>query len=578
VREVILEQQAATIVDGITTPPARFDVAGARLVMRDFTWPATKAVVFELATPTPVAGRLTATGTVTLDAVHIAARATLDSVSVEPAQPYLPIEGRVAGRLTGELGMQLTLEPLAVRITGDARLQGFRLNDGDRALVAVGRLEARGIDVDWPKRIAARTVLLRRPRLLVERDAHGDVILRRIATPQWETVPTVAPPAPNASVPPPVAATPPVIEVVTFTLERADGRFVDYTVTPTYAEEVSDMQLVVTGFSTAPGGRTRFTGSGGLGGGSFKLTGEGVESRASLDLKLDLQNVVIPRANAYVEHFTGWTATRGSLSAQAAYTLNGTRLDARHDLVVSSLEVAASDDRDEVERRVGLPFGLLVSLLKDARGEIKVSLPVSGDIDTREFDFHAAVWVAVRNLALRLLASPFSRVGSLFVSQDSKVEAVAIKPIAFESGAPRVAAGMETHLEQVGGFLRATPAIRVALDPVFTQADVDALKREQVRKRLAGGDALDAAQRVFRERWPERELPAMLDAIVAALVAAEPSPVEALRALGTQRLEIVREALTRGGSVDAQRLAGTVPRSPLIEAGGVPRVELDLKP
>ena len=242
------------------------------------------------------------------------------------------------------------------------------------------------------------------------------------------------------------------------------------------------------------------------------------------------------------------------------------------------LEVAGGADRDEVEHRVGLPFGLLVSLLKDSHGEIRVSLPVSGNIATREFDFHDAVWTAVRNLALRLLAAPFSRVGSLFVSQDSKVQAVAVKPIAFESGAARLAAGMDTHLEQVGGFLRATPAIKVELDAIFTQADVDALKREQVRTRLAAGDPLAAAQRVFRDRWPDREPPPTLDAIVAALAAAEPSPAETLRALGTQRLEAVRQGLTRGGGVDASRLTGTVPRSPLIEAGGVPRVELDLKP
>src|SRR5437868_11184571 len=39
-----------------------------------------------------------------------------------------------------------------------------------------------------------------------------------------------------------------------------------------------------------------------------------------------------------------------------------------------------------------------------------------------------------------------------------------------------------------------------------------------------------------------------------------------LRALGTQRLELVRKALTRAGGVDAARLTGTVPRSPLIRS------------
>jgi hypothetical protein len=59
---------------------------------------------------------------------------------------------------------------------------------------------------------------------------------------------------------------------------------------------------------------------------------------------------------------------------------------------------------------------------------------------------------------------------------------------------------------------------------------------------------------------------------------AERAQREALRALGTQRLDVVRQALMRGGGIDASRLPGTVPRSPLIESAGSSRVELTLQP
>ena len=537
---MVFDQQAVTIVDGITTPPARFEVAGARFVMRDFAWPVRGPVALEVSTPTPIAGRLGVTGTVNLDPVRLDVRAVLDGVSVEPAQPYLPIEGRVAGRITGDLKVTLALEPLAVQVTGDARLQSFRLSDGDRSLVAVGRLEAAGVDVDWPRRLAVRNVLLRRPRLLVERDANRDIILLRVATPRWETAPTTAGARDGAPAVPRVATAPPILEVGTLTLEKADGRFVDQTTTPAYVEELSDVQVVVTNFTTALNGRTRFTGQGELGGGSFRLEGEGIQGdREALDLKLDLRDVVVVRANPYLAHYTSWTATRGSLDATARYTLTGTHLDARHDVVVRDLAVEPIDERDQVEERVGLPFGFLVSLLKDARGEIKVSLPVSGDVATRAFDFHEAVWAAIRNLSLRLLASPFSRIGSLFVSQDSKVKAVSIAPVAFEPGTARLGAGMDVHLDQVAGFLRGAPAVNLGLEPIFTQADVDALKREHA------GDAL---------------------------------PPDALRTLGTNRLDVVRQALARGGGVDMTRVDGRAPRTPFIEAAGNGRVELDVKP
>ena len=122
------------------------------------------------------------------------------------------------------------------------------------------------------------------------------------------------------------------------------------------------------------------------------------------------------------------------------------------------------------------------------------------------------------------------RIGSLFVSDDSKVESVAITPVVFEAGTAQLAAGMDAHLQKIGGFLRDTPAVTLAIQPVFTQADADALKTS-------------------------------------------PDPAQAMQTLGEQRLGAVRAALGRAG-IETARLPGRVPRRPLVEGAGTPRVEL----
>ena len=538
VREIVLEDQGATIVDAVVTPPARLEVAGARMRIQDLTWPTRGSMKAELAAPMPGGGRLNAAGSITLTPLSIDARVGLDAVSIEPAQPYLPIEGKVAGQVTGDVTVSVALAPVSIRVTGQTQLQRFRLNDGERPVVTVGRVDVAGIDVDWPRRIALERVLLRRPRLLVERDALGQIRLWKVAVPDWSAYAPAdrAAPAPRTASAPASAASPaPVVEVASFRLERASARFVDQSTTPTYAEELSNVELTVAPLTTVPEARTRFTASGGVGGGSFKIRGEAAAGeRMHLDLAVDVRDFVVPRANPYLDLYTGWTATRGSLSITGTYGLDGTKLTTRHDLVARDLDLAPVDTRDEVERRVGLPFGFLVSLLKDSRGTIKLSVPVAGDLATREFEYQDALWSAVRTLALRLVALPFSRIGSLFVSEDSKVEAVAITPVTFEPGTDRLADGMEAHLQKIAGFLRDTPAVNLALAPVFTQADADALK-------------------------------------------AQPDPSEALRALGEHRLTAVRAAFARAG-ISASRLPGRVPRRPLIEAAGASRVELNPRP
>jgi hypothetical protein len=579
-REGIFEEQSATIVDAARSPAVRLDVAGARLVVTDFSYPQRALTKVELKSPMPGSGQLQLTGTVQLVPTRIVARTVLDDVAIDALQAYVPIEGRMLGAVSGDLNVKLGLEPVAVQVTGQARLARFRLNDGDRAVVTVGRLDTSGIDVDWPRRVALQSVKLRRPRLLIERGEDGQFRLRRLVTPRWETPassdsPTPASPA--SSAPPPTAV--PQVEIGTLSLEKALARFVDYVPNPDYAEELEDLDVTISPLTTIPGRPTRFAATGVISGGAFKVHGEGMYGeRPTLDMALEIKNLVVPRANPYVMLYTGWKSSSGSLDATGVYKVNGTQLETRHDVVVRGLAVAPVDERDEVAHRVGLPFGMLVSLLQDSRGEIRLSLPVSGDLSTREFQYKEALWASVRNLSIRLLALPFSKIGSLAFSNDSKMQAVSLAPVVFEPGTDRFGAGMGPHLQAVGEFLRGKPSMKVILEPVLIDADLQALKRALVQERLSGGerDPLARAQREYRGRWPDRPAPPTLEAIIAELATAEPLPPDAVRILGTRRIDAVRASLTQGG-VDPARLSGTARRAPLVEAAGNPRVELDLR-
>ena len=103
-----------------------------------------------------------------------------------------------------------------------------------------------------------------------------------------------------------------------------------------------------------PDHRTRFTATGVIGGGTLKLQGESAEGdHRTLDVRLDLQNFIVPRANPYLEKYTAWTATNGILNVSGRYKLTGTQLETEQDLVVRGLEVAPHDARPEVQEPVG---------------------------------------------------------------------------------------------------------------------------------------------------------------------------------------------------------------------------------
>jgi hypothetical protein len=84
--------------------------------------------------------------------------------------------------------------------------------------------------------------------------------------------------------------------------------------------------------------------------------------------------------------------------------------------------------------QVGVPLGTLISLLKNAKGEVKLSVPISGNVASRELSFDDAFWAVVRKTAVGVATLPLSWVGKIFYSEDARVETVSIWPVYFEAG------------------------------------------------------------------------------------------------------------------------------------------------
>ena len=192
------------------------------------------------------------------------------------------------------------------------------------------------------------------------------------------------------------------------------------------------------------------------------------------------------------------------------------------------------------------------------------------------------MWDAIRKAAINVLALPVSWVGKMFYTKEARIDNISIWPVNFEPGTTTMRRGFDKHAERLATFLRQTPAIAFEMKSVMTVEDVDALKREALRKQLDAlardaGSADAAAARLFAERFPNRTAPTDPAAVMAELVKAQPAPDDALQALAKARIALVRQELESKGDVDPKRLRvseGAVP----VEASGAGRVEFDMIP
>lgn len=590
VREALFEDGGVNIVDDAVEPAARFELRGSRLHLRNITWPDRGPASVQLSTPMPGNGTLKASGTFTIEPTRMRLDAELDQVDLAPARPYLPLDARVGGRLTGRVKLTGAFgDTITLTAEGDAALDRLAIGDADRRLATVQRLTLAGFRYQYPTSVRLREVTLQKPWMLVERGSDGSLqvlaLLRRRAA---ATAPPATGPAPapvaaaGAGSGPSGPARSARVRVGIGTLTMQDGfvRFVDRTTEPDYAEELSSITLTAERIGTNPRRHGTLSLRGTLASGHV-LTVQGqvgaVTGPLFFDLTVGVKDFPVPRLNPYLDRLSSWVATRGRLTAALRYKLVGDDLEAGNEVTIEDLELEQGGRGAEVQRRLGVSLGLLTSLLKDRSGTIRLNVPVHGSLSSPEFDYGEAAWAAMRNLAIRLVAAPFGLIGKVFFTEDSRIETVSVDPVTFHTARPAPTPAGAQQIEKLATFLTASPSVRLRVRPVTTVADVAALRREALDARLGGADAparRQAAVALYAELFPRRQPPADDESLLGELARETAPAPRALRALATDRVGAVREALTRAGVV-AERLEPAESRA-AVESEGAARVEFEI--
>ena len=493
-----------TVKPHVTLELSRLDarVTGA-------AWPLHGPLGVRAAARPPGGGQIEVDGRVSVDPFTAEGQVTGRAAEVAPYQAYVPLPARIGGRVDFDLAVALPpLEEGRATVRGRAGASSLDVRDGERTVMRAERVQATGVDVDWPERVAVRDLSLRQPWILLERDQRGALVLRTLLTPR-----TANGSAPSGSAPGGGAAVP--VTVDHLRVEEGGVRTVDQRVAPPFALDMQRLTGRVSGLSTDPAAGPARLDMGGRVAADSSLTLRGTVGPLGgplrLDVSADLRGFAVPRTNPYLVHQVAWQARTGWLTTSVRCRIDGDALDAKTDILVSQLEVARAADHDEAQARIGLPLGMIVALMKDRRGDIRVSLPVGGRLSDPRFDVSEALWSTVRNVAVKAITAPVSWIGRVQVGPNSRIQRVDVDPIPFAPGSATLAPDAQEQVARLAAFLDQVPAVRLALTPVVSSQDRAAL--EEKAKEPADGKVREKKKITELADLAARRLEAVRDGI-----------------------------------------------------------------
>ena len=579
IERTVLTPSTALFVDEGVKPTTTLALARLQASLDDFTWPVKKPATIVLSTGLPGGGKLDVKGPVTVQPFDAELTIAIRNAPVEPYQAYIPVPARLSGRYNGDSWNRIALRngTLVAQSKGNSWGENVEIREpgADRPTIRVERMSLTGIDFDWPRHATVVRSDFQRLHVEIERGADGSFSVRRLFTPQEPDGAAPAPePAEKPSPAPADAAPKGILETMRLQfgdVRIQDGfiRFLDRTVQPAFSQDLSRLELTVTGFGNQPDRRAKVALQSVVGGDAgLDIRGElnALGAPTFVDLVGELRSFKLPSVDPYVTSNIGWVIKKGELQYKVRFKLEGDQLSAENEVVVGQLQVAPASGGDEVKRRLGLPLGLIVALVKDQKGDIRVNVPVAGTVNDPKFKLGDAIWTAVKNVLANVVTAPFKAIGRLFSRGGDKVEEAQVEepkvdPVTFAAGSSVLSPAMEDHLIRVADVLRRAPFVNLALTSVPTGADADALKSEAVEARLREfmkeqslEDSNAALAAYYKARLPDVPLPATVEEQRALLREREPAPPALLADLGRRRVEATRERLVTAEGIPAARL------------------------
>jgi hypothetical protein len=130
-----------------------------------------------------------------------------------------------------------------------------------------------------------------------------------------------------------------------------------------------------------------------------------------LDLKVDFKDMDLSPLTPYSGKYAGYAIQKGKLSLALRYNIVKKKLEANNNLFIDQFDFGEKVESPDATK---LPVKLAVALLRDINGEIKLDLPVSGNLDDPEFHLGSVIIKIIVNILVKAATAPFALLGALF--------------------------------------------------------------------------------------------------------------------------------------------------------------------
>ncbi len=276
--------------------------------------------------------------------------------------------------------------------------------------------------------------------------------------------------------------------------------------------------------------------------------------RISMDLKGKIKAAEMPPLSPYAVKTLGYNLVSGEMDADIGLKIILGKMEGEGDLKFYDPEIEAVDpEKFKNEAGKSIPLQSALEVLRDKDNNIRLKIPISGDVTDPKFSFADAINQAlIKGLSmatlsyLKYMLGPYGMaigIIELGVKVGAKaLPGIRLKPVEFQFGASDLDPGTMEYLDKVAAILKEKKDLRLRLCGWATESE-----RMEPREAAEIPTAPPGAVPLGKKSAPDGETDAPKDARF-------PLSDEAMLALAERRAGLMEDILVNQHGIKAKRI------------------------
>ncbi len=230
-----------------------------------------------------------------------------------------------------------------------------------------------------------------------------------------------------------------------------------------------------------------------------KVDGMADPGAQAVDIKLDIDDVNMIVLTPYTVRTMGYQVDSGHLSLDSTIRIADGRVDAQNKLFLRELymDQGSEEIAAEAAAEIGMPIEKAMDMLRDKQGNIKLDVPMTGELTDFRVDLGDAIGTALRSglksttIAYLKFVNPTYGVGVTVLEKvKEQVQKIRIGPIEYEAGKSEPPKGAAKFVAEAAAKLKKDEKLDVRVCPYATGKDLAAIGAKPAGEEL-GKELLD---------------------------------------------------------------------------------------